>query len=164
DEHFFYPEMHESARVSLGWARAHLSSAGDGVALVRQGIARGAEVGARPGIPERLTRLAEAQSLDGAIADALATIEDALTANPEDLTCRPQSLTCRGELRLRMGQGELAEGDFRHAIALARTMHAKALELRAATSLARLWRDQGKRGEAQALLAPIYNWFTEGFD
>jgi predicted ATPase len=47
---------------------------------------------------------------------------------------------------------------------IARQQHAQSWELRAATSLARLWRDQGKRAEARALLAPIYGWFTEGFD
>jgi predicted ATPase len=70
----------------------------------------------------------------------------------------------RGEIRREQRQEELAEADFRDAIALAREMSAKTLELRAATSLARLWRDQGKRAEARGLLAPLYGWFTEGFD
>ena len=71
-----------------------------------------------------------------------------------------------GELRLSSsskGAGD-AEEDFRRAITTARERHAKSLELRAATSLSRLWRDQGKRIEARDLLAPIYGWFTEGFD
>ena len=65
-----------------------------------------------------------------------------------------------------MVQNSMAKaGDaFNRAIEVARTQGAKALELRAATSLARLWHDQGKRDEAFALLTPIYNWFTEGFD
>ena len=70
----------------------------------------------------------------------------------------------RGEIRLLQGEAELAEADFRDAIAVAREMSAKAWELRAATSLARLRREQGKRAEACDLLAPIYGWFTEGFD
>ena len=57
-----------------------------------------------------------------------------------------------------------AEHHHLRAIAVARRQNAKALELCAATSLARLWRDQGKRAEARDLLAPIYGWFTEGFD
>jgi predicted ATPase len=57
-----------------------------------------------------------------------------------------------------------AEGHMRHALDVARHQDAKSWELRAATSLARLWQSQGKRAEARELLAPIYGWFTEGFD
>ena len=57
-----------------------------------------------------------------------------------------------------------AEGYFQRALTVARQQQAKSWELRAATSLARLWRDQGKRDEARELLAPVYGWFTEGFD
>jgi predicted ATPase len=57
-----------------------------------------------------------------------------------------------------------AEACFCQALDTARRQQAKSLELRAATSLARLWQQQGKQGEARALLAPLYNWFTEGFD
>ena len=57
-----------------------------------------------------------------------------------------------------------AEACFHHALAIARRQQAKSLELRAAMSLSRLWQQQGKRMEAHALLAPIYGWFTEGFD
>jgi predicted ATPase len=56
------------------------------------------------------------------------------------------------------------EACFRQAIDIVRTQHAKFLELRAATSLARLWQQQGKRQDAHELLAPLYNWFSEGFD
>jgi predicted ATPase len=56
------------------------------------------------------------------------------------------------------------EASYQEALALARRQQARSLELRAAISLARLWRDQGKRDEAHNLLAPIYGWFTEGFD
>ena len=57
-----------------------------------------------------------------------------------------------------------AEDSYRHALEVARRQSAKFWELRAAMSLARLWRDQGKRDEAHDLLAPVYGWFTEGFD
>ena len=57
-----------------------------------------------------------------------------------------------------------AEAYFERALAIARQQQAKSFELRAAMSMARLWRDQGKRDEARNLLAPIYGWFTEGFD
>ena len=57
-----------------------------------------------------------------------------------------------------------AQASCEHALAVAREQQAKSWELRAAMSLARLWRDQGKREEARNLLAPVYGWFTEGFD
>ena len=57
-----------------------------------------------------------------------------------------------------------AEAFFERALSVARAQQAKSWELRAATSLARLWRDQGKRDPARDLLAPVYGWFTEGFD
>jgi predicted ATPase len=72
----------------------------------------------------------------------------------------------KGELLLTLSTDNRAEADarFHRALEIARQQSAKAFELRAATSLARLWRDQGKRAEADDLLAPIYGWFTEGFD
>ena len=72
-----------------------------------------------------------------------------------------------GELRRRQGEAE-AEVEvaacFHQALAIARRQQAKSLELRAAMSLSRLWQQQGKRADARALLAPVYGWFTEGFD
>ena len=148
----------------LGWARAQLGRAGEGATLIRQGIAGLAEIGSRAFITDHLTRLAEAQALDGKIDGALITIEEALQANPEELFYRPNALICRGELRLKLGQTGLAAADFREAIALAQKMTAKAWELRATTSLARLLASQGNRDKARTMLAEIYSWFTEGFD
>ena len=111
--------------------------------------------------------LAEAQDREGAIVDALETVEQALQSNqatPEVLVSRPDALRLRGELRLKQGQTKLAEADFREAIALAQKIGAKAWELRATMSLARLLRETGPRDEARAMLAEIYGWFTEGFD
>jgi predicted ATPase len=146
-------------RLPLGWAWAQLGRAREGVALMRQALA---EFGTRAFIIAPLTYLAEAQALDGKIDDALIIIEEALAPN-EEVVFQPYPLTYRGELRLKVGQTELAEADFRDAIALAQKMKAKAWELRATTSLARLLRDNGRRDEAHAMLAEIYNWFTEGF-
>jgi len=70
----------------------------------------------------------------------------------------------RGELLISEGNREGAEACFRKALAIARHQAARLLELRAASSLARLWREQRKRDAARDLLAPIYGWFTEGFD
>ena len=67
-------------------------------------------------------------------------------------------------LKVQGASGPDIEACFARAIAVTRQQGAKSLELRAATSLARLWRDQGRRAEARDLLAPVYGWFTEGFD
>jgi tetratricopeptide (TPR) repeat protein len=152
------------ARGVIGWARAQLGCTSEGVSLIHQALAGLAEKGARVGTTDVLTRLAEAQTLNGATDVALDTMELALKENPEELVFRPNAITYRGALRLQMGQKELAEADFHDAITLAKRMRAKAWELRAATSMAQLWRDQGRRQQAHDLLAPVYSWFTEGFD
>jgi len=70
----------------------------------------------------------------------------------------------KGQLLLRQGHSEAAEELYRKALSIAGEQEAKLWELRAAVSLARLRRDQGREAEARDLLAPVYGWFTEGFD
>jgi len=96
--------------------------------------------------------------------DGLETAERALRFNPDVLIGRPEGLRVRGEIRLELGKIDRAEADFRESITLARTMAAKAWELRATMSLARLLASRGRNDEARSMLAEIYNWFTEGFD
>jgi tetratricopeptide (TPR) repeat protein len=122
------------------------------------------ESGQRLGVALQTTRLAEALERAGMIDEALGTIEGALDQNYNEPVFRPYALKLRGDLRLKLGNTLLAEEDFREAIELAQKMSAKSWELRATTSLARLLRDTGRRDEAGAMLAEIYNWFTEGFD
>ena len=69
-----------------------------------------------------------------------------------------------GELLIQSDQAEVVEPEFRRALSIAREQHAKMWELRAAISLARLWSENGRRSEARELVAPIYDWFTEGFE
>ncbi len=159
-----FPDVLAWSRVVLGRARAQRGRASEGIALIRQGIAGLLEIGFRWAATYYIGALAEAQACAGAIGDALATVEQALQANPDELINRPEPLGLRGALRLAQGQIELAEADFREAIALARRMDAKAWELRATMRLARLLDQQGHRDEARTMLAEIYNWFTEGFD
>ena len=147
-----------------GWARAKLGSTGEGVSLIRQGLAYLTESNIRSLATDAFICLAEAQALGGMTDDALITIEEALQVNPQEVLAKPEILRIRGELRQKIGQTEPAGADFRDAIALAQKMRAKMLELRATTSLARLLSGHGNRDEARAMLAEIYNWFTEGFD
>jgi predicted ATPase len=78
--------------------------------------------------------------------------------------CQCETFRLRGLLLTLMGDRVAAESSFRDAISLAQRQGAKIFELRAALGLARLWRDQGKPQQARELLAPVYGWFTEGFD
>ena len=122
------------------------------------------DVGARMVFSPFRANLAAALERQGAILDALATVEQARQLNPDQIIYRPETFRLRGELRLEQGQTEFVEADFREAIALARKMGAKAWELRAAICLARLLASAGRREDARTMLAEIYNWFTEGFD
>ena len=163
-EKYQFPFVAAYNRCVLGRARAELGRATEGVELMPQGIAGLLEVGFRLGMAIHTASLAAALGREGATVDALAMVEQALQANPGQLAPRPEMLTLRGELRLEQGQTELAEADFREAIALAQKMDAKASELQATMSLARLLDRTGRREEARAMLAEIYGWFTEGFD
>ena len=122
------------------------------------------EVGHRIGITSWAGALAAAQEKYGAIDEALVTIEEALNSYFDEGAYRPEMLRIRGELRFKLGRTGLADEDFRDSIAMARSMGAKAWELRTTMSLARLLRDTSRRDEARTMLADIYNWFTEGFD
>jgi tetratricopeptide (TPR) repeat protein len=112
----------------------------------------------------RILGVAVAQELAGAVGDALESIEQALRVDSDGRSHRPETLRIRGELRLKQRQTELAEADFREAVALAQKTGAKAWELRATMSLAGMITKHGRREEARAMLAEIYGWFTEGFD
>ena len=86
-----------------------------------------------------------------------------LAEETECLCLQAETVRLSGDLLLATGDRAAAEASYREALALARQQSAKLWELRAAMSLARLWRDQGKRADARDLLAPVYGWFTEGF-
>jgi tetratricopeptide (TPR) repeat protein len=122
------------------------------------------KLGVRLGISAFTAWVAAALEQQGAILESLETVEQALQLNPDELQYRPEIFRLRGQLRLKQGQTELAEADFREAIALAQKMGAKAWELRATISLAGLLASQGRRDQARTMLAAIYNWFTEGFE
>jgi tetratricopeptide (TPR) repeat protein len=159
-----FPNDAAASRCLLGHARAELGLAADGVALIRQGIEAMVQIGSRVAIPGNITWQAAAQLRTGVIGDALETVEQALNFNPEEIVYRPETFQIRGELRLKQGNVQLAEADFRDSISLAKSMGAKAWELRTTMSLARLLASKGRREEARTMLAEIYNWFTEGFD
>ena len=115
-----------------------------------------------------LAILADVLLSHGALDEASAALMEAFSESQETgVSFHLAELhRLQGEVLLGMSNGsrERAESCFYRGLQIARNQKAKSLELRVATSLARLWRDQGKRTEARALLAPVYGWFTEGFD
>ena len=136
----------------------------EGIALIRAGLDSLATLGTRLPLTASFIALSEAQTRAGQIEEALAAIKQAFSAVGEVQIFLPAVLWQRGELHLKRGDETKAAGDFREAIGVARRMGSKAFELRATTSLARMLNKQGKRDEARAMLAGIYNQFTEGFD
>ena len=100
----------------------------------------------------------------GRTADALAPLDARLARPSENRHLDPELHRTRGDILLHQGAVDQAESCFRRALEIAGEQDAKSSELRAATSLARLFRDEERRDEARALLAPVYDWFTEGFD
>ena len=149
-----------------GWCLAALGRPDEGIPLLASGLANYGAGANTVFIPMLLTMMADAKRMAGQIDAGLAHVADAL--NLADATDekwgQAEMLRLRGELLNVSGESVAAEASLRDAIALAEQQGAKLFELRACASLARLWRDQGKRTEARQLLAPLYAWFTEGFE
>jgi predicted ATPase/class 3 adenylate cyclase len=118
--------------------------------------------------PFWLALLAQAYGQSGQAGQAVATIDEALDAMARsgEKFWHAELLRLKGQFSLERGDGNSmdAEAGFQEAIEIARSQNARGWELRAATSLTKLWTDQGKTDEARQLLAPVHGWFTEGFD
>ena len=155
-------------RVLQGWADAQRGEATAGIARIRDGLAAEEAAGTRLRAPLYLTLLAEALALSGKIEEGLAALGDALAkaAGSGAKGWDAEIHRLRGELTGRLPYPDPAKAEdlFRIALAIAREQGTRGYELRAATSLARLWHEHGRAAEARDLLAPIYSWFTEGFD
>ena len=152
--------------VYRGWALTGSGQILEGIALLRAGVADYRRTGAVIFVPYLLTLLADAENKADQRDEGLGHLAEAerLMAETEDRWAAAELYRVRGEL-LRAGHDPIrCRALLPEAIGIARQQSAKSWELRAATSLARLWRDQGKRVEARDLLAPVYGWFTEGFE
>ena len=166
-EHGF-PQWAAVGRILRGWADAQQGEATTGIPRIRDGLAGYEATGSRAHTPLYLTLLAEALALSGKIEEGLATLDHALAkaAVSGEKGWNAEIHRLRGELtgRLPYPDTAKAEDSFLTALAVAREQGTRGYELRAATSLARLWREQGRPGAARDLLAPLYGSFTEGFD
>jgi predicted ATPase/DNA-binding winged helix-turn-helix (wHTH) protein len=151
-----------------GWACAMQGEGEAGLLQMRQGLAAVLTTGQTLARPFCLVLLAEVAVHVGQIEEGLRLLTEALAAFEKsgrgDLL--PEAYRLQGEFLLRQAAPDTvqAEACFLKALEVARRQHAKSWELRAAMSLSRLWQQQGKQDKARELLAPVYGWFTEGFD
>ncbi len=151
-----------------GYSLAAQGQVREGIGQMRQALAAVSAIGREAHAPYFRALLAEALGQVGQAEDGLDLLDEALAFidKTSERFWEAEVYRLKGELLLMRSAKNRAAADaaFNQAIAIARRQEAKVLELRATTSLARLWGERNKRAQAQALLAPVYGWFTEGFD
>jgi predicted ATPase len=155
-----------SATVLRGWTLAEQGQGAEGIAQIRQGLAAWQSMGEALYQPRFRALLAELYGNVGRPEAGLTVLAEVLAeVHANGLCyCEAELYRLKGMLLQAMGGRGEAEACFHQALDVARHQQAKSWELRASTSLARLWQQQGKRTEAYDLLAPVYGLFTEGFD
>jgi predicted ATPase len=159
------PTTMADGRFQLGWALAEEGHAAEGVREMREAIAAHAATGAAVGRQYLLCVLACACGESGEASEGLNLLDRALEIARSGAKYQfPELLRAKGELLLRLNpHDDSAEHWLRQAVMAARDEGTKSLELRAALSLARLYRAHQREREAHDVLSPIYAWFTEGF-
>jgi predicted ATPase len=158
----------EHGRILRGWALAMQGDAATGVAHIQQGLVAVQSTGLKLWRPYFLSLLAEAYGQAGQPEAGLSVLDEALTlaATTEERWWEAELYRLKGALLLRLPLLDIPQATacFHQALEVARRQQARALELRAALSLSRLWQQHGKRDQARQLLTEVYNWFTEGFE
>jgi predicted ATPase len=154
--------------ILRGWALAVQGQSEQGIVQINHGLAAHRTMGSEALLPYFLALLAEAHGKVERVEQGLQLVVEALAVadDHEERFYEAELHRLKGELLLAQSPDNQSEAEscFQEAISIAQRQQAKSWELRAATSLARLWKSQGKRQEAYDLLAPVYEWFTEGFD
>jgi tetratricopeptide (TPR) repeat protein len=155
--------------ICHGWTLALGGQITEGIAEIERGLAASRTTGGEIATGYALMLLADAYGQVGRVEEALTTLDEleGVMRRAGERYNEPEVPRQRGELLLRQAgeaAGPEAEACFQQALTAARQMQAKSFELRAATSLARLWQRQGRSEEARQLLQDVYDWFTEGFD
>ena len=151
-----------------GAIQALTGKAADAIAMIPSGIAAWQSSGSIAFVPWYVAHMARAHAELGRFDEAWRHIAEALTAIEKtgETWCESDIHRITGEIALLAPEPDInkAEMHFDRALAVAREQQAKSWELRAAMSLARLWRDRGERAKARELLAGVYDWFGEGFE
>jgi predicted ATPase len=157
-----------AAMVDQGFVLALTGNASDAMQIILSGIAAWRAAGSTLNIPVFLLHLVRAYAELGQFEQARRSIGEAMRAieTSKERLWEGEVHRTAGEIALMSPEPDAAKAEayFDQALAVTRKQQAKSWELRAAMSMARLWRDQGKRQQAHDLLAPVYGWFTEGFD
>jgi predicted ATPase/DNA-binding winged helix-turn-helix (wHTH) protein len=161
-----FPFWRAMGAIYCGWVKVKNGNVTEGISLLRSGSTAYRATGAELYMPHFVALLAGACEIAGQVEEAVILLDDALQVveRTGERWFAAELNRHKGQLLLRQGHSGGAEELYRKALGIAKEQGAKLWELRAATSMARLWRDQGKRNEARDLLAPIYGWFSEGFD
>jgi len=160
------PHWRSQGTIFRGWVKVRNGDIAEGISLLRSGSAAYRATGAEVWMPYHLARLAEACEIALQIEETSALLDEALqlAERTGERWFAAELNRHKGQLLLRQGHSKAAEQLYRKALSIAQEQEAKLWELRAAVSLARLWEEQGRRAEACDLLAPVCDWFTEGFD
>jgi DNA-binding winged helix-turn-helix (wHTH) protein/class 3 adenylate cyclase/predicted ATPase len=160
-----FPFYRATGAIFRGWVKAKSADVTEGLSLLRAGSSAYCATGAMAWMPLYIALLAGACEIAGQIEEGAAQLDQALqlVERTGERWFAAELDRQRGRLLLRQGHPEAAEELYRKALGIARDQEARLWELRAAASLARLWRDQGRRAAGRDLLAPVYGWFTEGF-
>jgi predicted ATPase len=150
----------------LGWIEVKCGNVAEGISLLRGGLNAYRAIGTVVSLSYYVSLLASGCEIAGQTEEAVIQLDEALeiVERTGERWFEAELYRYKGQLLLRQGRSEAAEQLYREALGIAQEQEAKLWELRAAVSLARLRRDQGRLTEARDLLAPVYGWFTEGFD
>jgi len=161
-----FPHWRAQGTIYRGWVKIRNGDVADGMALLRSGSAAYRAGGAELLVPHYMALRASAYEITGQVEEGLSLLDDALRVveRTGERWFAAELNRHKGQLLLRQGNSETAEQLYRKALSIAKEQEAKLWELRAAMSLARLRREQDRSSEARDLLAPVYGWFTEGFD
>jgi predicted ATPase len=160
-----FPAWRARGMIYRGRVKVANGDVTEGISLLRSGLTAYRASGAEGWMSHYTALLARACEIAGQIEEALAQLDDALqmAERTGERWFAAELYRHRGQLLLRQGHSEAAEELYRRALSIAEKQEAKLWELRAAASLARLRRDEGRQAEARDILAPVYGWFTEGF-
>jgi len=161
-----FPFWRAEATMYRGWVKVKNRDLVEGISYLRSGSAAYRATGAGVWMPYVFALLSKACEIAGQIEEGMTLLDDALliVERTGERWFAAELNRLKGHLMLQQGHSKAAEELYRKALSIAQEQEAKLWELRAAVSLARLRRDQGRRAEAHDLLAPVYGWFTEGFD